>query len=402
MPSAVAIARRAAIAAALALGVAVGWWWLRAPAVERPAIAASSEPAIETPAGRARIDAALALATMPDDPWTFAETLSPAPASAPATRSRCGVDQRPRPIEVAATAGEDAQETDDAKPPATTAGPAYAAELLRVRAALRASSDPFDAAAADWLDIGDPRASADPLEALVQRAMTSSDPRVYALAFRSCHEPDGQRRRVAATGCLLLDARRWSELDPGNGVPWLYVFSQSVSAGDATAQQEALVRMAAASRFDERLHAVPGAIASHAPTDESGLAADLDLVDEAFRRAVADNESFNALMDACKDKAGGDANRAQECAAIGTRMFEHGDSLLMQAMGSVIVLRATGDATLRDRGRAEREVMSRTWSPGTGLSDCGLVRDGLKAALRRSQIGEVEAARERVRQGVAP
>jgi hypothetical protein len=143
-------------------------------------------------------------------------------------------------------------------------------------------------------------------------------------------------------------------------------------------------------------------IASHASREDAGLAADLDLVEEAFKRTVGDNESFNALMAACKDKAGGDANRAQQCAAIGERMFDHGDSLLMQAMGSVVVLRATGDPTLRDRGRAEREKMTRTWSPGTGLSDCGMVREGLNAALRSAQVGELEAARERVRQGVPP
>ncbi len=395
-------ARRAAAVAAVVLVAAAGWWLLRAPALERPAAAAPPEPDLDPPAMRARREAALALAAMPDDPWTFAESLAASAPAAASAASRCGVDQRPK-MSKAAGEGEDA----DGDPAAQPAGPAYLAERSRVDAVLRASDDAFDNAVADWVDIGGEPASPQRLEALAQRAMTSGDPRVYSLAYRACHASDwrlgtAQAPELEGGGCAMLSARRWSELDPGNAVPWMYVFSQATAAGDRTAQQEALVRMASSGRFEDRLHDAAGAIVSHASRDDDALAADLDLSEAAFQKAVAQDESFNLLMAACKDKAAGDANRAQQCAAIGELMFAHGDNLLLQAMGSVLVLRATGDSSRRDQARAEREAMSRTWSPGTGLSDCGMVRDGLKAMRRNAQVGELAAARERVHEGVAP
>ena len=376
-------------AAAAALGA---WWLVRAPGVERQAVVTPPEIDIDPPPMRARREALVALATMPDDPWTFAESLGASTAGASAPLSRCGVDQRPSlPGQRAASDAADGQAD-------RPAGPAYRAELARMDAALRASSDAFDNAVADWMNVAEADAPAPSVEAVAHRALATSDPRVYGLAYRACHLNDwrGEASPADAPDCGVLSARRWGELDPGNGVPWMYVFTQATAAGDRGAQDEALARMASAARFDDKLYDAAAAIASHVSTDEQGLAADLDLSAAAFQKSVNQNESFNALMDACKDKAAGDANRAQQCEAIGARMFDHGDNLLLQAMGGAVVLRATGDPARRDKGRAERLAMSRAWSPATGLSDCGVVRDGLKSTLRNAQVGELAAARERV------
>ena len=381
----------ALFAAAAMLGA---WWHVRAPGVEHQAVASPPGIDFDPPPVRARREALLALATMPDDPWTFAESLgAPTPgASAPA--SRCGVDQRPSLARQGAAS--DAADGEPDRP----AGPAYRAELARMHATLSASSDAFDNAVADWMNVAEADAPTTPVAAIAHRALASSDARVYALAYRACHANDWRGEPDAPTAdasdCAALGARRWSELDPGNGVPWMYVFTQASAAGDRGAQDEAMAKMASAARFDDRLNDAAAAIASHASADEQGLAADLDLSEAAFQKSVSQNESFSALMDACKDKAAGDANRAQQCEAIGALMFDHGDNLLLQAMGGAVVLRATGDATRRDKGRAERMAMSRAWSPATGWSDCGVVRDGLKTVLRNAQVGELAAARERL------
>lgn len=384
----------------LALLIGAGTWWLRAPAIERHAAAPPPEIDIDPPGMRARREAALALAMAPDDPWTFAESLSASAPEAPAQKSRCGADQAPR-ADDATTEGDARADGRLAKP----AGPGYLAEMARLDTRLRTSIDPFDQAVADWLNVGGVQGSAQAVEALAQRAMTTADPRIYALAFRACQTPSpapGDASAPLAGNCAELSVRRWIELDPDNAAPWLFAFSQAVAAGDATAQQEAMTRMASASRFDDRLYVPAAAVAAHASHDEDMLAADYDLSQQALRKTVGLFDPVGPLLQACHDKAGGDANRAQQCEAIGDLMSEHGDSLLLQAFGGALHFQATGDASRRDRYRAERTQMASHWSPATGLSECQVLRDGLKAVARSAQVGERVAARERLREHTAP
>ena len=379
--------RRIAIAGVLALLAAGAWWLVRAPAastapgrVARPLVGDAGMSLPKEPASR---DAAVAK--------------SPAasrPVAAATASSRCGVDQRPIPLPAGVDNDDVAASASASASAPRAAGPAYLGEQARIDAALRASRDPFDVAAADWLNIGDRLGPSQRLQVLVRRALGSNDARIYALAYRSCHDP---YRKAHVDDCDLLSATRWSELDPGNGVPWMYVLSQAEDANDGSARAQALARLASASRFEDGMNAVPGAIVRQASANDDELAADLDLAEHAFYDAVAMNESFNALAGLCKDKASGDASRAQQCAAVGTLMFDHGDNLLLQAMGSVMVLRATGDPTLRDRGRDERQAMKKVTSPAPGQSDCATVRNGLQAMRRGAEVGELEAVRERLR-----
>jgi hypothetical protein len=377
-----------------------GWWLVRAPAVEHHAVAPPPDIDIDPPAMHARREAAFKLALMPDDPWSFAESLAASMPEAPAAKSRCGVDQAPL-AEAVATAGDASAGGKPAKP----AGPGYLAELARVDARMRSSVDPFDQAVADWLNVGGVQGSTQAIEALAQRALTTADPRIYALAFRACQTPAsaaGEAPGPGAGSCPALSVRRWIELDADNAAPWLFAFSQAVASGDATAQQEALTRMASASRFDDGLYLAAGAVAAHASGEESMLAADYDLSQQAFQKTIGMFDPIGPLMQACRDKAGGDSNRAQQCQAIGDLMSERGDSLLLQTFGGALHFQATGDASRRDHDRAERAEMSKHWSPATGMSECQVVRDGLKAVARNAQIGELAAARERLRERTAP
>lgn len=371
---------------------------VRAPLVERP-VAKAPEIEIDPPGIRARREAALELATMPDDPWTFAESLAAPAAAAKVDKARCGSDQRPQVDEAVAGSGAEANLS---KP----AGLGYLAAAGRLDAALRSSSDSFDRQVADWMNLGDALAPGARAEVLAQRAATTSDPRVYALAYRTCQ---GLAPEVAAAmpsqsggSCASLTARRWVELDPGNGVPWLFVYWQASESGDATAQQEALTQMASSSRFQDRMHAAAGAIAAHASHDDDDLAADYDLSVRAFQMAAGQFDPINPLLEACGDKAAGDANRAQQCQAISEVMFDHGDDLLLHAFGGILFFHATGDSSRREAIRAERIVMAKHWSPATGFSECATIRDGLKSMVRSAQIGELEAMRERARVFVTP
>jgi hypothetical protein len=373
-----------------------GWWVVRAPAIEsHAATRAAPEIDLDPPALRAQREAALGLAAIPDDPWTFAESLA---ASAPAAtadnasdRSRCGDDERPRFADAEVLDGLVVVDQTAA------AGPHYLAARARMDAALRASADPLARAVADWLDVGQMRTPAGRIDALVQQATATRDARVYSLAYRTC-----LAGRPTTAACAALSARDWAEVDPGNGVPWLFAFEQARNANDMAAQQEALAKLATASRFDEYLFAQAAAVAAHAPEDDRDLAAVSDLSVEAIGRTFGVVTPGTSLLGPCRAQAGGDAERARQCQAIGDAMFAHTDSVFLRGVAGVLQFQTTGDDSKRDVARAERALAARNWSPATGFSPCRQVRDVLKLMRRKGEIGEVEEARERARTFVTP
>jgi hypothetical protein len=382
------------VAVGIALLAGSGWWVLRAPLIDRP-VAHAREIDLDTPAMRARRKAAVALATMPDDPWTFAESLGAStPASSPIAsggRSLCGSDERPEFGDMQIRDG--APVLDQLQP----GGTHYTAARARLDATLRASPDAFDRAVADWLDVGQMRTPTGRVDALVQQANASSDPRVYMLAFRAC--------RVAASApasCATLSSHRWAELDPGNGVPWIYALEQARAANDAVGQEEALTSLASTTRFNDGRFLAPAAVAARVPDNDADLAATGDLATEAMLKTFGDITPVAVLLDACKGNAGGDAGRARQCQGISDTMFDHTDSVLLRAMAGALQARTTGDNTKRDLARAERDQAAKAWSPATGFSECAALRDTLKSMRRKGEIGEPEETRERVRAVVRP
>lgn len=374
----------------MALLLAAGWWVLRAPAVARHAAAPPPEIDIDPPAMRARREAALALATMPDDPWTFAESLaSSAPARA-ADKEDCGIGRRPS-LEPPSDSGQAPIQTGGA-----SAG--YAGAQARVDAALRSSADPLDRAVADWLNVGDMRSESGRNEAVVQQAVTTTDPRLYALGYGLCRSSPSR-----APSCAAMSLDRWIELDPGNGVPWVQVLGEARARGDAPAVRAAMSQLASATRFDAYPQAAAGAVAARAAKEDADLAAVDDLATRtATGTAAVALPAFGPLVAVCRDRAGGDAELAQMCRAVSDVMFAHSDNLIGQSISGALLLQATGDASRRDFVRAERAVVAARWSPATGFSECRDMRDALKKIVRMGQIGEVEAMRERARQFVAP
>ncbi len=387
--------RTRAVLAVAAIAVALlAWWLVRAPLSPQPVVQAPDID-IDPPAMRARREAALALALTPDDPWTFAESLAaPGAASAPdpaADKARCGIDERPQ--------FKDPEVRDGvlAVDQTAAAGAHYLAARARMDAALRASTDPFDRAVADWLDVGQMRSSTGRVDALVQQAVATSSAKVYALAFRACLVSG-----PAPASCAAMSARHWAELDPGNGVPWLYAFDAGRLANDSVAQQEAVAQLAAARRYDDYRFAPAGVLAAHAPADEHDLAAVSDLSVEAIGRSASEVMPLSPLVAVCANQAGGDSARAAQCQAISDAMFDHTDSAILRSMAGMLQFRTTGDNARRDIAHAEQALAARSWSPATGFSECQEERELMKLMLRTAQVGEVEARREQSRKFVTP
>ncbi len=377
---------------ALVLLAAGVWWLVRGPAAVRVAEAPPPEIDIDSPATRAQREAAIALATMPDDPWTFAESLA---ASAPGKaaepeKENCGMADAPQ---FAKT------ESTDQDPTLTRgAAPRYLAAQARIDAALRASADPLDRATADLVNAGGLRTEAGADEAAVQQAVVSTDPRVVALGYAIC-----QRTPPVPSACAGLTAERWAQEDAGNGMPWIDLLAQARARGDAAGVQDAMAHLAASTRFDMRFFAAPGAVAHHLPEDSRDLAAGNDLVVRAVGRAAAlPFPAFQPLLETCRDHAGGDEQRTRQCLAIGDTMYAHSDTLIPFVMSGALLAQTTGDESRRTLIKAEREVFAAHWSPATGLSECGTLRDMAHKLSRNAEIGEVEAMREESRKFVTP
>ncbi len=379
--------RRTKVVSGIALVVAAtsGWWLLRAPAIERGTVVAPSDPDIESPAARARRDAAIALAKTPDDqrmlPRSAASSASSAAPVADVDEALCGDAQKPQ--------FSDSRQLPDGsfvRDQTRSAGPDYLAARANIDAKLRASNDPFDRATADWLNVGDMRTPEGRLDALVQDAVASREPRVYGLAYRACLQS-----LPAAPSCASLDPRAWAALDPGNGVPWAYVLARANAAGDRQTAHEALAAMAAADRFNDNTSAIAGVIASYPARSDTELGAIDDFIDWDTHNGISfDARPSMALKQACGHLAEADPVTARQCQAIDDAMFEHGDSRSLRGFAGDLQIAMTGDKRRRTQFSDEVWRAARVWSADMTRPPCTQVRIYLARVRHRVAVGEVQ------------
>lgn len=247
----------------LALLVAGAWWVVRGPSMQKPTatvpdIDADFAEQSETPNGESAELERSQFASR------TAETIASASSAATAPE-RCGLEERPQ------LDGYEMRRGDIVQTQIKAAGLGWIETQARIDAALRGSADPFDHAVADLVNVGDMRSPTGQLDALVQQAVSTGDARIYSLALRACN---GGRLlnmgNAAAPSCASLSALRWAALDPGNGVPWLAVFSQASEEGNAPAQQDALAHLAIATRFDSRWHLAGATVRRARPVRRGG------------------------------------------------------------------------------------------------------------------------------------
>ncbi len=286
----------------------------------------------------------------------------------------------------------------------------------RILATLRASSDAFRQAAAEWLEpsggVFEPqpgpadtpcdddcrtsiiKSRLERHEQLARRAAASTDPRIYALAFRSC-------RLGALRGggsCMLLSAEQWARLDPGNALPWVYALGEADMRGDAAARDEALHRIATSARLEEHFLAVAGLIVETRGGDGS-LLATMEVVSEAAAREAAWLPPYPELLQACR-AARTDANRNQTCLAIAEQMVGRADKPMARSIG-VAVGHGSGWPVERvDRLRGELKALALA-SIGIGRgaaardprgASCPQMRQELDRIQEIAEAGEIAVA----------
>ncbi len=296
----------------------IGWYWMASkPAPARGVHAASLAPSPTDLRVAERTD--------------VSSSASGAPNSVPGKiveDPRCIIDTTPSP-EVTDASPHDG-------PPAQTSATASAdAPRERLMQALSTSADPYANAVAVWLDIGDGNDARSARERrLAAMAASTHDPRLYALALRTCWRRQSQE-------CQSLSARRWSELEPDNAMPWLMMLDEAVLQQDISGFQEALYHAAHARHLAERAQAPLQAIVDVASDDPASLAAARSLAIEAIGIAAA--QVGPATIMACREATPEDANSWQECTALLDLLEHRSDSLYSRMVGARIDQRLTGN-----------------------------------------------------------
>jgi hypothetical protein len=209
---------------------------------------------------------------------------------------------------------------------------------VRLLERLRTGGDAYANAVAIWLDIPDDddrRAERD--RRLAAMAASTQDPRLYSLVLRDCW-------RKAGRECPTLSARRWSELEPDNAMPWLMMMDEARLRQDASAFKEALYHATQAQRLAERPLAPVQAIVDAASDDDpASLVAARSLAIDAFGIAAAQVGAVSAL--GCREAtSSADANLWQQCIALADLLEHRSDTLSARGMGAAIDKRQTGNA----------------------------------------------------------
>ena len=378
---------------ALALLAGGAWWVVRGPMVGKP-MAAVPDVDLDSMASRPS-DTTPSDVAQPGPARSVLAAVGAASVASGANAATCGEDGGPKFAEP--------EEYDGMWLPSQTlvkgATPGFIAGQARIDAALRGSADPFDRAAADLLNAGDSRTPSGSVDALVQQASSTQDPRVYGLAMRACESTrfratlSMQADVTAPASCAMLDSRRWADLDPGNGVPWLWVLARANEARDGAGRREALARLAAARRFDAAFFGVAATVANHTAVEADGNAG-LAMIYQSIADASLTFPPGVGLAQTCKDHAGGDETVAKQCAEIATTMFEHTDSLMLHYWAGTITFMFSGDTTRRDAARAELGTLGEQQAAAMPDASCAALRYSLKHFVRANEIGELAALRE--------
>jgi hypothetical protein len=265
-------------------------------------------------------------------------------------------------------------------PHAETAAPASVdAPRERLIQALKTSADPYANAVAVWLNIGeDSDARAERTRQLAAMAASTRDPRLYALALRTCWRRPSQE-------CQSLSARRWSELDPNNAMPWLMMMDEAALHQDISGLQEALYHATHAQYLAERAQAPVQAIVDVASDDPSSLVAARSLAIDAIGIAAA--QVGPASLMACREATPADANLWQECTVMVDLLENRSDSIFARMVGAAIDKHQTGNGKPAQRAAAQLHQL--TALDLASSSSCSELRDKLSLMRRMATQGEM-------------
>lgn len=366
----------------------------------------SAPPARVAASPAASVAAAVGASSPGDAAWSlsmsmFQATLA-APVSAPVPPPAASAPTVPAPVfpdEPACAHGMDLEYGISfpfgAEPP-----PAW---VLRVKAsaassrdawiaALRARGDEFSLAATHRLALD--HQSSQPREDLARMASTTQDARVYALAYAACN---GSERG----NCQLVNAARWSELDPTNAFPWLHLAWDLAMVRDRTGMESAMRRAAGATRIDDGSRSVVDAVQLASADSDAAAGQSLLLARLLHREMDLYMSPSVSVMPYClgpPDASGARPPRLQRaglCLSLAEMVLTKSADVAHREAGVEIGSAFGWPAERVERQRSELRVLAEVVRESDLRTRYPLCHDPkrLNAGMReRAQWGEAEAA----------
>lgn len=286
----------------------------------------------------------------------------------------------------------------------------------RIVSAIRRGGQEWDEAAALFLELtsgGRPQADCEGggcagdedrkaaasrrLDALAQMALASRDPRLHMLAFNAC----GWSHQSEAGACRAVSIERWTQLDPNNAVPWLFLAAKAQQKQDALALADAMQHVAKATHSDSGWGLLPGMVATHAPSEDAALPATMQLLTEAIGvQTTLSVPSYAPAMDFCKDDALRDGVRRQTCSDVAEVLATKSNTVIDRTMGAALGSRVGWAAERSDATKTELDaigqVMGARIARGPEMLACDGARRSIAYYREVGQFGEVEAARRAI------
>jgi hypothetical protein len=231
---------------------------------------------------------------------------------------------------------------------------------------------------------------------LVQMASETRDPVVYAVAARVCRMDVGLS---AAGACQHLSVEQWTQIDPGNAVPWLLLAGKARSKNDSAGEAEAVDRAAAADRFDNYGFDLYAPAAQSFPPNVSPLEQAWFGIQLIGYEAAWPVPQYAAARAYCSTDALGDDRVRTRCNALAQLIVTKAQTILDLSMGLTLATRLKWPRPRLDRMRQEVDAMQMALFDDGAADEawsCPRVRHYNEYFSQLSRMSEVEVAREAV------
>jgi hypothetical protein len=233
-------------------------------------------------------------------------------------------------------------------------------------------------------------------ETIVQLAVGTSEPAVYAVALDMCAS---HPRARPGPECRQLSAQRWTQLDPGNAVPWLLLAEDAHRRHDMAGEADAFAHAAGAAKVDSYSDSIYAFAAAELPPDVTPLQRAYLATEVIGVEAAVSDPHYAIAARHCTADALRDTDVRQQCNALAELLVSQAPDLLDQSVGKLLGTKLGWSAERIAQIAQQQDAMMEAIQELSPIDDsqswsCTAVAR-LNAYLdQRVLLGEVAAANE--------